>query len=212
MSNGIMVSLADITGVMAAPWVESGYDAILVDPQHPEGVHTHLVCGCGYEYPEELGRQGCPDCVGTFTAQSSVTRVGRALNDPETWAVIRAAIGSYRVVFVAGFPVCTDLAVSGTAHWAAKRERDPHFQAKAMELVHECRIVGEMSGAPYLFENPVSAVTSIYRKWDYIFNPCDYGGYLPEDDSHPLYPDYYPPQGRLRKEDMPLDWERFCHA
>lgn len=29
-----IISLCDLTGVMAQPWVESGYNALLVDPQH----------------------------------------------------------------------------------------------------------------------------------------------------------------------------------
>lgn len=36
MSKGTIICLCDITGVMAEPWVEAGYRAVLVDPQHPE--------------------------------------------------------------------------------------------------------------------------------------------------------------------------------
>ncbi|TNC70657.1 dcm methylase [Klebsiella quasipneumoniae] len=36
MSKGTIICLCDITGVMAEPWVEAGYRAALVDPQHPE--------------------------------------------------------------------------------------------------------------------------------------------------------------------------------
>ncbi|HBZ2317138.1 TPA: dcm methylase, partial [Klebsiella pneumoniae] len=36
MSKGTIICLCDITGVMAKPWVEAGYRAVLVDPQHPE--------------------------------------------------------------------------------------------------------------------------------------------------------------------------------
>ncbi|EMA4569156.1 dcm methylase, partial [Klebsiella pneumoniae] len=36
MSKGTIIGLCDITGVMAEPWVEAGYRAVLVDPQHPE--------------------------------------------------------------------------------------------------------------------------------------------------------------------------------
>lgn len=36
MSKGTIICLCDITGVMAEPWIESGYRAVLVDPQHPE--------------------------------------------------------------------------------------------------------------------------------------------------------------------------------
>ncbi len=34
MSKGTIICLCDITGVMAEPWVEAGYRAVLVDPQH----------------------------------------------------------------------------------------------------------------------------------------------------------------------------------
>ncbi|MGI4594240.1 dcm methylase, partial [Klebsiella pneumoniae] len=33
MSKGTIIGLCDITGVMAEPWVEAGYRAVLVDPQ-----------------------------------------------------------------------------------------------------------------------------------------------------------------------------------
>lgn len=36
-----------------------------------------------------------------------------------------------------------------------------------------------------MIENPVSAVSTYWRKPDYTFNPCDYGGYLtPPDDAY----------------------------
>lgn len=34
MSRPVVVSLCDLTGIMVAPWVAAGYDAVLVDPQH----------------------------------------------------------------------------------------------------------------------------------------------------------------------------------
>ncbi|MGF3157872.1 dcm methylase, partial [Klebsiella pneumoniae] len=36
MSRGTIICLCDITGVMAEPWVDAGYRAVLVDPQHHE--------------------------------------------------------------------------------------------------------------------------------------------------------------------------------
>ncbi|EOE0114489.1 dcm methylase [Klebsiella pneumoniae] len=36
MSKGTIICLCDFTGVMAEPWVEAGYRAVLVDPQHLE--------------------------------------------------------------------------------------------------------------------------------------------------------------------------------
>ena len=108
----------------------------------------------------------------------------------EMMPVIREAILSGRVAFVAGFPPCTDVAVSGAAHFESKRLKDKHFQAKAALVAEQCRMIGELSGAPWFFENPVSVFSSIFGKPDFKFNPSDYGGYLPEDDEHPEWPDY----------------------
>lgn len=175
----VAVFLCDLTGVMAQPWLEAGYDCVLIDPQHPEGVHTTP--------PEHQG-------------WGALTKVGHIIDHPVSWTVLWELMRVRRIVFVAGFPVCTQLAVSGTARWAEKREKDPHFQARAMELVHECRVIGQLSGAPWFFENPVSAISSIYRKPDHTFHPADYGGYLPEDDVHPLYPEYFPPRDAYGKK------------
>lgn len=168
----VAIFLCDLTGIMAQPWIDGGFDVILVDPQHPQGV----------------------------TVDGQITRVGHVVDHPVTWTLLRKVIGDRRVVFVAGFPVCTDLAVSGTSRWADKRTADVHFQARAMQLVHECRVIGELSDAPWFFENPVSAISSIFRKPDYIFNPYEYGGYLPIDDVHPLYPEYFPPRDAYGKK------------
>lgn len=76
-----------------------------------------------------------------------------------------------RVVFVMGFPPCTDVAVSGSLHFESKRAKDPHFQAKAALVAEQCRVVGELSGAPWAFENPVSVFSSIFGKPQHIFSP-----------------------------------------
>ncbi|MGN9466760.1 hypothetical protein [Pseudomonas syringae] len=142
-SKNIAIFLCDLTGVMAKPWVEAGYHAILVDPQHPAGVHT----------------------------EGLVTRVGHTIDHPETWRVLREAISSGCVRFVAGFPPCTDVAVSGTPHFAAKAAKDKFFQAKAALIAEQCRVIGQLSGAPWLFENPVSVFSSIFGKPNHTFHP-----------------------------------------
>lgn len=44
-----ILCLCDLTGVMARPWVEHGYQAVLVDPQHgcdhEDGAYLKLDCG-----------------------------------------------------------------------------------------------------------------------------------------------------------------------
>lgn len=154
MRDEIAIFLCDITGIMAKPWVEAGYRVILVDPQHPEGV----------------------------TVDGPVTKVGHIIDHPQTWGVIREAIQTGRVAFVAGFPPCTDLAVSGARWFGSKREADPAFQFKAMHVVWQCQMIGEMSGAPWFAENPVSQISSLWRKPDHSFHPHDFTGHCANDN------------------------------
>lgn len=154
MKKNIAIFLCDITGVMAKPWVEAGYEAILVDPQHPDGV----------------------------TVEGLVTKVGHIIDHAVTWSVLRKAIQTGRVAFVAGFPPCTDLAVSGARWFQAKRDADPAVQFKAMQVVWQCQSIGEMSGAPWFLENPVSQISSLWRKPDHSFNPHDFTGYCANDN------------------------------
>lgn len=118
----------------------------------------------------------------------------------EMMPAIRGFMSAHDVVFVAGFPPCTDVAVSGAAHFEKKRQADPHFQAKAALVAEQCRMVGEMSGAPWFFENPVSVFASIFGKPDYSFHPYEFGGYLPEDDRHPEWPEYIKPRDAYPKK------------
>lgn len=39
--SGIVLSLCDRTGVMVQPWLEAGYNAVLVDVQHTHGTDTY---------------------------------------------------------------------------------------------------------------------------------------------------------------------------
>lgn len=148
--RGVVVSLCDLTGHMVQPWVDAGYRAILVDPQHPAGV----------------------------TVNGLITRVGHVIDSPETWGVLRDLD---RVAMVAGFPPCTDLAVSGARWFKLKAEKDPAFQFKAMQVVWQCHVIAEMLGAPYLIENPVGRVSSFWRKPDHIFHPFHYAAIEPND-------------------------------
>lgn len=44
--------------------------------------------------------------------------------------VIRQVMQKYDIAFVMGFPPCTDVAVSGAAHFESKRKEDQHFRLK----------------------------------------------------------------------------------
>ncbi|MCP3852779.1 MAG: Dcm methylase [Gammaproteobacteria bacterium] len=91
------------------------------------------------------------------------------------------------IAFIAAFPDCTNTAVSGALHFQKKGAR---ALSLSLDLFATAKEIGEWSKAPYMIENPVSTFSTYCGKPDYIFNPFEYGGYLPEDDSHPLWPDY----------------------
>lgn len=74
--------------------------------------------------------------------------------------------------FAFAFPPCTDQAVSG-ARWFP--DKGLAGLAGAVELVERCRDILEWCGCPWGLENPVSTMSSYWRKPDYSFDPCDYG-------------------------------------
>lgn len=84
--------LCNLTDNMAQPWLEAGCEVHSVDPQHL--------------MPHRVGNHHCYGCTVLEFAQSST-------------AV--SLIRSGRLALVAGFPPCTDVAVSGARWWKEKR-------------------------------------------------------------------------------------------
>lgn len=80
------------------------------------------------------------------------------------------------------FPPCTDVAVSG-ARWF--RDKGIGSVIRALQLFEVAVRLAEWTGAPYLIENPVSTISTYWRKPDFTFHPSDYGGYLtPPGDAY----------------------------
>lgn len=86
------------------------------------------------------------------------------------------------IIFAAFFPPCTHVAVSG-ARWF--QDKGLGGLIEAIQLFYAAVRLAEWSRAPYLIENPVSTISTYWRKPDYTFNPCDYAGY--QDGQHDLY-------------------------
>jgi hypothetical protein len=149
MTRDTILSLCDLTGNFTAPWVEAGYRAILVDPQH-----------------------------GMTHVDGRVTRVAATVL--EALPLIMDELP--RLAFVAGWPPCTDMAVSGARWFEAKRAADPAFYAKAVAVAVECRTIGELSGAPYLVENPVSTLSAVFGKPSHTFDPWQFTALEPDDN------------------------------
>src|SRR6056300_1398297 len=113
MTKGIVLSLYDFTGEALKPWAEPGYECYAFDIQHK-----------GYNV--------------TLHGEGLITYVKMDLHNTNNIETIRAWMDGANVAFGMAFPVCTDLAVSGAAHFKAKAERDPEFQTKARDHAKWC--------------------------------------------------------------------------
>lgn len=159
----IVLSLYDYTGEAVRPWADAGYDCYCYDIQHPiEG-----------------------------RVDGNINYIRADLHDPATIDALAATFRGQGVRFVMGWPVCTDMAVSGAAHFAKKRAADPAFQTKAAGYAMDCARLAEMLGVPYMVENPVSVLSTLWRKPNHTFHPYEFGGYIPQGEwVHPVWPDY----------------------
>lgn len=105
-----------------------------------------------------------------------------------------------QTVLVLAFPPCNDLAASGSSRFYEKQMRDPDYRYKAMKLVWTARDLAVALDVPWVIENPVSVISSEWRKPDYVWHPYEYGGYLAEDDYHPFWPEYISPRDAYYKK------------
>lgn len=83
------------------------------------------------------------------------------------------------IVFVAAFPPCNHLAVSGARWFKGKGLRKLQESISMFATAAEfCELIG----APYFIENPVSTISTYWRKPDYIFNPFEFTGWCVDDN------------------------------
>ena len=168
-----VISLFDYTGAMVQPWVEAGYQCFIFDIQHPF-VPIML----------QLEHKINPVIVS---------------GDYSTWGkIIESLDNEFDIKMLFSFPPCTDLAVSGAAHFEKKRQADPEYRDKAMSMVYVANELAALYDVPFMIENPISVISSLWRKPDYIFHPYEYGGYLSDDDVSPY--ELIPSQDRYTKK------------
>ena len=177
--NKYVISLYDYTGEALKPWAEAGYICYAFDIQHDETTvrKEHFDGGGLIRYVHaDLHNIGNLDAIHTMFENKEVT-------------------------FAMAFPVCTDLAVSGASHFKRKREKDPLFQRKASNYAIWCAELFDALDCPYFIENPVSVLSTLWRKPDYSFHPFEYGGYIePEQAEHPKWSKYIAPMDAYTKK------------
>jgi len=177
MGKGIVVSLYDYTGEAVLPWAKGGYECHCYDIQHEGNYVDHFVGGGSIKY------------------------LKADLHDTATIQVLVSKYEYSNVVFGMAFPVCTDLAVSGALRFKLKASKNPDFQTEAVRHAVMCSDFFVSLCVPFFVENPVSVLASQWRKPDYMFHPCEYGGYIPEDQAeHPSWPEYIAPMDAYKKK------------
>jgi hypothetical protein len=148
----IVISLFDRSGIMAEPWNEAGYECWIVDVAHPPAFST----------------------AGVSIDERGMYRVHHDLSTPWLFPGNKSDVA---IVFA--FPPCDHLAVSGARWFRGKGLRS---LAKSVELFASASEFCEWVGAPYLIENPVSTISTHWRKPDYTFHPFQYTGYYETDN------------------------------
>ena len=145
--KNVALFLYDLTGNMARPWAEAGFECWLVDLQHKQGIH----------------RDG------------NIVRVGADIRNG--WLPPREIVE--RIAFVAAFPPCDHLAVSGARWFKGKGLRK---LALSIDLFATAAEVCEWIGAPYMIENPVSTISTYWRKPDATMHPHHFTLLSPDDN------------------------------
>lgn len=166
-----VLSLFDYSANMVIPWAMAGCACYVVDIKNEHGKVKYIENG-------------------------SITWLSADLSQAKTVKFLT----QFEPDIVFGFPPCTDLAVSGAKHFAAKAEKDVTVFKKAYELVQTVEAIGNYLSIPWMLENPVGLLSSIWRKPDFIFHPYEYGGYLPVDDIHPRFSKYIAPRDSYKKK------------
>ena len=99
----------------------------------------------------------------------------------EDWWHKYASLG--KVEFASFFPPCTDVAVSGAKHFKGKGLGK---LIDALKLFKASVGVASELDCPYIIENPVSTISTYWRKPDYNFHPWEFAGYPGgENDTYP---------------------------
>jgi hypothetical protein len=182
------------------PWLDSGtHNVVSVDfneTDHSKYHHGRADSFSAFSYTV------CGDPVNLY-------RLNIDLSLSNAKEVVESAVeglGLKPASMVISFAPCTDLAVSGAAHFEKKRTIDPEFQHKAAKLA----MLASTFGCAYAVENPVSVLATLWRKPDMYWNPCDFAGYCPAG-AHPEFPDILPEQDRYNKKTCLWTGNGFVH-
>lgn len=153
--------LYDGSGIMGLPWAEAGYQVYCFNSSAAD--HGQYVIKM--EHP-------LITYVDTWIDET-FDPIGMGNNGGDAPSIIF------------GFPSCTFLANSGEQH-----ERTEEEIEEALQNVRIVETLGNKYGVPWMIENPVGKLSTLWRKPDYYFDPYEFGGYLHKEEGsfHPKMP------------------------
>lgn len=156
--------LYDGSGIMGLPWAEAGYQVFCFNADN--GDHG--------EYEIKM-RHPLLTYVNCW--------IDKNFNPEGVYLDLCHPIGKPDIIF--GFPPCTMLAGSGEKH-----ERTAEDIEEALQNVRIVENLGNKYGVPWVIENPIGKLSTLWRKPDYYFDPYEFGGYLRKEEGsfHPKMP------------------------
>lgn len=137
---------------------------IMLEPWLKAGYECWIV---DTQHPVSYGTDG-------VTSEGQLHKLHRDLTVP-----FLPPVDKERIAFVAAFPPCDHTAISGSRWFKGKGLRR---LAHSISMFATAAEFCEWAGAPYFMENPVSTISSYWRKPDYKFHPYYFTGYNIEDN------------------------------
>ena len=173
-----VISLYDKTGDGLVPWAAEGFQCFAYHPHHLRRWSS------GSVFREEFDG---PGSISFVQLEDDVSRLVSRHRD--------------KTAFLMASPPGEALSTGGARWWRQKSVADPDFQLKAVEVVRGCRDIALFLGnVPFYIENPVGMLSQLWREPDHVFEPFQFGAYLPDDDVHPHWPDFLPPRDAYRRK------------
>lgn len=144
----------------------------------------------GYEYAKNGWKVFCFNADTADHGQYELRREHPNIQYVNCWIddkfeVFIAKSGIPKPDIIFAFPSCTNLSGAGAKHSRTKME--------LMESIDNAVMVERIANTfncPWMVENPVGKMSTIWRKPDHYFDPYEYGGYLSpiEGSYHPKMP------------------------
>lgn len=172
MTSRLVVSLFDYSGAAVQPWADAGFRCLCFDLLHRE----------------EITRDG-------------VTYIPADLDpDADGWSRVRREMSASPGGVLFSWPPCDDMTSSGNRHLAGKLARDPDIQRRAARRARLSAEIAAEFGFSWIVENPIGALCTLWRPPDRIWNPFEFGGYLPPEIEHPVWPRHIAPRDAYPKK------------